>query len=303
MLDIFKKLPSYVITIAGQRGTGKTLAAAKFIHHADAGKVLILDLIGAYSQYVNSDDYDLFEVRKPYYSDAYKSALSKGGDKILFNFSGLTRRELVLEVDKILSLLLSSRNMSNLTLVIDEVGEVLPQSHTYYSEETERVIRVGRNRGIKQIILTTQRLQQVDKLAISQSSHYFFFRFLHNLDLDAVRVLLGSSDIGGFLRKLDIGEFYLISYDEVIAKYKYNLNKNKFEIMGGTNTHRFEPNAPTNSGFGKLSIDDKKEIEKQIREGVGLSELSKKYNVSKPCISYYKRKYTQKLKKEKVKGG
>ena len=295
-----------VITIAGLRGYGKTYLTSKLIEQEQGKghKIFVFDVVGALSKYLG---YDFVLFDKVYGKKTAKRLLDKLDKQqvVIFNISELTREEMVAQADVILSVLMSGNDHG--VVVIDEVGELIPQRHEFYSNEVERLIRIGRNKGLGKVYMTTQRLQQTDKTAISQSSYYFFFKMLHNLDIEAVRSILGWDskeirELKGVLSNLEVGEFVAtdgifldgifkwVNSQESVVKVRSITSQTKLTDLDKTQHKQHR---------GKLKGKEE-EILKLRKEGWTYTKLAQTYGVNATAIWKLVKKHS---KKKGKKGG
>lgn len=307
---------SYVISIAGMRGSGKTLLATNWFDEIDKqDNVIFIDVVGALRNYLkdNKADVQVLDINKVVSASRLNEILKqilieKKIKRILFDVSNLKRREMIYSVDVIFSFLLQYG--ADYSIVIDEIGELLPQNHVYYSEETERLIRIGRNKGIKRVLITTQRLQQTDKTAITQSKYYIFFKLVHNLDLRAVREIQGISqeefiELRVKLKKLGIGEFIITDGVKQEGIYKYDLVSKQvkevtpFEKVSIYSKENEKQIIQQEQGQKSLiQLEDKLKAVRQYKSGKKtLTQIAKANGVSITAVHKWVKKYGSKKTK------
>jgi hypothetical protein len=313
ILENLKKDSSYVITIAGMRGQGKTYLATRWFEEIDKqDKVIYIDVVGALKNYASENKMDLqvLTIDAVVSSSKLEEVLSNifSGErikKVLFDLSSLKRRDLIYTIDIIFSWLI--KHGADYSVLIDEVGEIIPQNHLYYSEETERLIRIGRNKGIKKVVITTQRLQQADKTAVAQSNYYIFFKMIHNLDLRAIREIQGVSqdeflETRVKIKKLDIGEFIVSDGTKEEGVYRYDARKKEIvEVTPFEKVSVFSKEQEKKiEGINQRKLIDeatkKEAVNKWVSGKNSLKELSQQYGVSQVAVHKWVKKYNKKKK-------
>ena len=124
----------------------------------------------------------------------------------------------------------------NLIILIDEAQEVLPQTgRENYSQELERLIRVGRNYNTI-IFLASQRPQFLNKKVMALSDIFYFGNIQYYLDARICSEILGivttkdKNNLRRGLKSIKLGKFYRIKEGrvEIIA---YNLQSGKVEMQ------------------------------------------------------------------------
>ncbi len=220
-------LSSTTITYVGRKGVGKTFGSSILINNIENKDTLILDVTGAYTigRLIHDAIYleiDVHKITRANVIEILKRFKVK--NKLVLNLQRLTRKELVVFFDELFKVI---NSLGDIAIIIDEVGEVVPQGREAYSQEVERAVRIGRNYNIRPFIMITQRAQKVDKNVLALSDYYIVMGLSHNLDLDAIQKLIGWSTnefepIKQKIKSLRIGEFYLIKYDGTIRKGKFN---------------------------------------------------------------------------------
>jgi len=220
-------LNATTITFLGMKGVGKTIGSSILANNINK-HTIVVDIAGAYT--INR----LIDEAKYYLVDEYDKrlivkALKEGFDeknRIVFDVSKMTKSRIVDFVDLLSEIL---KIGGDVAVVIDEVGEVIPQSSGKYSEQFESLVRVGRNYGVKPIIMISQRPQKVDKNALALSDYYIIMRLTHNLDLNAVKELFGLSSVefqplAQEIKKLNVGECIIYKYNGDWFKAKFDMH-------------------------------------------------------------------------------
>ncbi len=126
--------------------------------------------------------------------------------------------------------------LKNSVLMVDEAQEVLPQSYAdTYSQELERLIRVGRNYNVK-IYLASQRPQFLSKKVMALSDVFYFGHIDYYLDARICSEIVGlehsksRNNLRRCLKKLETGRFYRVWNSEV-EPVKINIKKIKTETI------------------------------------------------------------------------
>ena len=151
----------------------------------------------------------------------------KEKSRIVLNVQSLSTKELIEFSEVVFALVLE---IGDVGLVVDEVGEIVSQQKEKYSPQYERLVRIGRNYGVRPVIQITQRPQKVDKNVLALSDYYMTMGLSHNLDLNAVKDLIGLDtyefqDIRKEIKKQTVGECLLVKHDGEITRTKFNMDK------------------------------------------------------------------------------
>lgn len=210
--------PHAVISILGMRGCGKTYLSCHLNFPSDC-TVIYIDVVGVFVGFMGlnplqCDKLPTQETFNKIMIKALDDNQTKTERKLILDISELSREDMVTVVNWLSDFLFYQRKKGKYAVVADEVGEFMEQEHGYYSQGFERLVRMGRNKGIAYMILITQRPQKVNKHILTLSEHYVVFKFIHNLDIAAVREILGKSerefsDMAIQLKGLGVGEYML----------------------------------------------------------------------------------------------
>jgi len=189
--------PYAVVSVLGMRGCGKTWLVA---HVAPPCFCFYIDTVGAFRGYIEGCevlDIDAMPSRESFIKVLKEVVLNtpkvKDDKKLIIDISMLRREDMVMIMDWFSDALLYNLP-GKWAVFADEVGEFLEQERGFYSTGFERLVRIGRNKGIMYIVMITQRPQKVNKHAITLSDYYAVFKFVHNLDIAAVRDILGMGE-------------------------------------------------------------------------------------------------------------
>jgi DNA helicase HerA-like ATPase len=173
----------------GQKGTGKTFSSV-ILSACIRKKVFYIDTVGVVSRLrllKNAAYVKMAKVSKEELIKVFKQCYKKYNYTIL-DLSYFVQDELVNFMDTFCEWALKTGNMA---VVIDEIGDYVPQYREVYSIELERLIRIGRNYNIQPVIMITQRPQKTNKEVLALADYYIIFRVMHNLDREKIKDLIG----------------------------------------------------------------------------------------------------------------
>jgi len=217
------------ISFLGNKGRGKTVGASILVNNME-DDVLIIDTVGAFSKdrLIKKAIYIEVDVRK-FSKKMFIPIFQRFKEKsrIVLNVQSLSTKELIEFSEVVFALVLE---IGDVGLVVDEVGEIVSQQKEKYSPQYERLVRIGRNYGVRPVIQITQRPQKVDKNVLALSDYYMTMGLSHNLDLNAVKDLIGLDtyefqDIRKEIKKQTVGECLLVKHDGEITRTKFNMDK------------------------------------------------------------------------------
>lgn len=220
--------PHGVISIIGMRGTGKTYLTKRLLNYVDVDKIIIFDVVGVYDD-LEGIRLEFDKVILKYKLFDVMDKLIKSDEKIItVDLSLLSRKEMREVINDISEYLIIRKPKTiSVMVVADEVGEYMEQERGIYAERFESLVRIGRNKNILWVIMTTQRAQKVNKHILALSDLYIIFRVMHNLDLEAVKNIMGM-DTKSFKQYVDYIKQqqtgYFILYDGIDV-YKFNNNQ------------------------------------------------------------------------------
>jgi hypothetical protein len=184
------------VSIWGMKGYGKTFLSALIVNADKNRRYLVLDRVGAYTTdklvknalYINVKQY----LNDGMLTRIFKQWQKVGTKDLVLNLESFTGKELSISADVLFNWLM--RTKPQIGVVIDEIPEYTPQKGKFYSAETERAVRIGRNYGLKPFILITQRPQETAKAILDLSQITIIFKLLHKRSRDKVKELLGFND-------------------------------------------------------------------------------------------------------------
>lgn len=162
-----KEIQNKIITILGKKGTGKTTLAKELILKSDK-PVLIWDFLGEYTGTLIATD--LFQLKKA----VEQVIIKKKKETILVRMSTASFPVVASIVYEI----------GNFLFVIEEASAICnPQ---YIPEELSFNYRYGRHKGID-LLATSQRPAEINRLLTSQSDLIYVFKFVEPLDIKYIK--------------------------------------------------------------------------------------------------------------------
>jgi len=206
--------------ILGAKGSGKTVLLANMAHKA-TGAVVLFDILGVLnprSKHRSAVVPNSIYFMTPESFIAHYERLPKGY-KAVINFENHIGGELIEAVDKISTLLYTSKD--RVMLLSDEVADFIPQT-AKGSRDFERLIKNGRNYGIKPAIFATQRPQSVNKSVFDLCDNFYISAQKAPRTIDYITDIL---DLRG---------------DENIKKTILNLKPREFIKFDGVKMQRFK---------------------------------------------------------------
>jgi hypothetical protein len=297
-----------VIGILGMRGCGKTYLASHSLDFSQkVDTAFYLDVVGAFRKEV--PDAVVIEVDTIPDYNSFREFLNKQtGKKLLLDISNLTRKDMV-DITDMLCDYLRRDFAKTCALIVDEVGELIPQSMEFYSHGLESCARMGRNKGVLYLVLITQRPQKVNKHALSLSEQYAIFQFKHNLDIEAVRSILGADrkpfeKIELRLKKQKVGEFMLtdgvdVDWYERRGALHEGYNEEKGQDKSESEDNRRVAEARAEAGTDGLTKIEK--IKRLGKKGVKPVEIAEIVGTTTRAVYSAQAKMRARAKKKKEK--
>jgi DNA helicase HerA-like ATPase len=158
--------------ILGAKGSGKTVLLAHMQQKYNAGSSVLFDTIGVLnprSQHRSAVVPNSIYFMTPESFIAHFDRLPKKY-KAVINFENYIGEDLIEAVDKVCTLLYTSKN--RVMLLSDEVADIIPQM-AKGSKKFELLVKNGRNYGIKPVIIATQRPQSVNKAVFDLCDNFY----------------------------------------------------------------------------------------------------------------------------------
>ncbi|MEM5807178.1 MAG: hypothetical protein QW474_02220 [Candidatus Aenigmatarchaeota archaeon] len=287
MLDEILKRNYFIMSIFGMRGYGKSFFMAnvikKFIEQKKAEKIIIIDVIGAITRYLDEKMivFSEVEIKNEQITKNQMDRVINSDDVICFNLENLTTSEISVFVDLVSDYLLKY-NIYNTAIFVDEIADILSQNYENYSYNFERLTRIGRNKKINYVVLTTQRLQKVNKNIIALSDFYVVFKTLHYLDLNMLKDLGFSDKLIEKIKKLQIGECAitnLIDWNYYSSSKQSLITQEEFQEPKETQKEQNKQEQEIKIHFGKHT--ERKKLKEEFLNGASIEELAKKYDFEK----------------------
>lgn len=157
--------------ILGAKGSGKTVLLASMVNELDK-RCILLDILGVLNP---KNDFKSAEIPSSYYVlsvDLYLKHEHAFPDnaKVVIDMSNYYDNELIEAVDKLCKHLMSSKH--SIAFLSDEVADIMPQQ-AKGSTWFHKLVKNGRNYGIKPIVFATQRPQSVSKSVFDLCDKFF----------------------------------------------------------------------------------------------------------------------------------
>lgn len=147
--------------ILGAKGSGKSVLLASMLHHYE-GRAVLFDLLGVFNP---KNSYKTAVVPHSYYCMDVDGFLSNSDKfpakaKIIISMENYIGEELIEAVDSVCKFLMEHR--IKIAVLSDEIADIMP-NNARGSNEFHRMVKNGRNYGIRPVIFATQRPQSVSK--------------------------------------------------------------------------------------------------------------------------------------------
>ena len=147
--------------ILGAKNSGKSVFLANLLNQSKE-KCILIDVLGVYNP---RNDHKTAIIPNSYYCtdvDNYISNFDKfpSNAKIVIDVSGYIDDELIEVMDKLCNHLMEHKTRCG--FMSDEIADIMPQD-SKTSKGFHRLVKNGRNFGIKPVVIATQRPQSVNK--------------------------------------------------------------------------------------------------------------------------------------------
>lgn len=221
MIEYEKDITSCILAA---KGSGKSVMLAVMLNKLKKG--VLIDMLGVFNP---RNSYKTAIIPNTAYYDSvdsflanYKSAPEK---KHVIDFSKYIGEELIEEADKLFSFIY--QNVPNMPVLMDEVADIMPQMGKG-SIELHRLIKNGRNFGLRPIIFATQRPQSVNKSIFDLCDNFYISRQRAPKTIEYILDVLdkkGDKETASQLRKLKPRQFIKFDGEEMhpftVETYKY----------------------------------------------------------------------------------
>ena len=203
--------------ILGAKGSGKSVFLADLSNTLGKGCILI-DVLGVYNP---KNAFKTAIVPNSFYVsgvDLFINNFKNGNitirDTVVIDVSKSIGQELIEEIDKLSSFLMDSK--LGFALLSDEVADFMSQTASY-SKEFHRLVKNGRNYGIRPVIFATQRPQSVRKEIFDLCDTFFISSQKAPATIDYIERLV-QKPIAAEIARLEQREFLI--YDGELNNYK-----------------------------------------------------------------------------------
>jgi DNA helicase HerA-like ATPase len=210
------------IAILGQKGCGKTVAAAMLANELKEKDVILIDTVGAWAKdkLVHNAVYVQAGLTTYKQMAATLDKCFKERRRVVVNIANMIQAEKVYVVDLLSQYCLKR---GNIAVIADEAAFFCPQGKENYSYEFDRLVMAGRNYGVRPVVFITQRPQRLNKDILALADYYIVFRLLHNLDRGKVQDLIGMKkeewlQFESKIMSLKVKECYLFNDDLEFVK-------------------------------------------------------------------------------------
>jgi hypothetical protein len=205
--------------ILGAKGSGKSVFLAKMLNDTDK-KMLLFDILGvfnpraAFRTAIVPNSYYVMDIDS--LIENFDKFPSKA--KIILNCENYVNEELIEVFDRVSEFLLERRQ--HIGVLSDEIADVMPNMSNG-SKEFHRLVKNGRNYGIKPVIFATQRPQSVSKNIFDLCDEFFISKQKAPRTIEYIKNILdvsGDTKIDNQITNLKTREF-LITNDNSVKKY------------------------------------------------------------------------------------
>lgn len=215
--------------ILGAKGSGKSVLLSYFAEGYNS-KIILLDVLGVYNPKSN---FKTAIVPHSYYCMDVESYLRMKDKfpknaKIVISLEKYIDEDLINAVDMLCEQLMEDKE--SIALLSDEVADFMP-NNAKGSKTFHRLVKNGRNYGIKPVILATQRPQSVDKSVFDLCDKFYISLQRAPRTVDYILEILdtaGNKELKKTITGLQKREF-LIYDGERIEKWKVPTYKYAFK--------------------------------------------------------------------------
>ena len=212
--------------VLGAKGSGKSVLLAHFLTESNK-KHILLDMLGVYNP---KNEFKTAVVPLSYYCinvDAFIKTYSKfpSDAKIIIDMSEYTQDDLVPATDALCVFLMD--NKIKCGFMSDEVADIMPQMGRG-SIQLHRLIKNGRNYGIRPVTIATQRPQSVNKSIFDLCDKFLVSVQRAPRTVDYIADILdigGDENIKTEIKQLKQREFLIYNGESIknwtVPEYKY----------------------------------------------------------------------------------
>ena len=205
--------------ILGAKGTGKSVFLGKMLNDTNK-KMILFDILGVFNPRAK---FRTAVIPNSYYCmdvDSFLSNFDKFPDnaKIVLNCENYINDELIDVFDRVSDFLMSRKEA--IGVLSDEIADVMP-NNARGSKQFHRMVKNGRNYGIKPVIFATQRPQSVSKNIFDLCDEFFISKQKAPRTIEYIKNILdvsGDTKIETEIINLKTREF-LITSDNSVKKY------------------------------------------------------------------------------------
>lgn len=211
------------VSILAAKGSGKSVLLASLLNEMSSG--ILIDMLGVFNPRRNyktaivpgSVYYESIEAFLEYYHQVPES-------KHIIDMSSYVGDGLIDASDKLCEYLIKSGRMA---LLIDEVADISPEAGKG-STEFHRLVKNGRNYGIRPIIMATQRPQSTQKKVLDLSDTFYVSTQRAPRTVEYILDILdkkGDKETATKIRSLQHREFLEFNGDKIqafkVPAYRY----------------------------------------------------------------------------------
>lgn len=212
--------------ILGAKGSGKSVFLAEWVHSHNVKSILI-DVLGVFNP---RNAYKTAIIPNSYYCMNVDNYIDNWDQfprnaKIVIDVSQYIGDSLIQAMNKLCDHIL--KNKTDCAFLSDEIADIMPQMGKG-SDSFHRLVKNGRNFGIRPVMFATQRPQSVNKSVFDLCDTFYVSSQKAPRTIDYILDILDSSgdhEMRSRITKLKQREFLRFDGDEItnytVPKYKY----------------------------------------------------------------------------------
>lgn len=223
-MDISKDITDCIL---GAKGSGKSVLLAIMANDLQNRKVILFDMLGVFNPQAGNktalipDSYycmtpdDFLKTKEKYPTNA----------KIVINFSDYFGEDLIEAIDAVCEHLMAK--MESVAVLTDEVADFMPQQGLT-SYQFWRLVKNGRNFGIRPVVFASQRPQDVNKKIFDLCDKFIISKQRAKVTVDYILKLLNmDGDKASRAKILRIQPRHFLIFDgtsykiEKVRNYEY----------------------------------------------------------------------------------